>query len=484
MKKLLSVILIAVILSTLLPMAPVQAATKTAASYLADGNKYLGLSKYQDAIKAFDSAIKLNSKYTEAYVGKGRAQYGLGSYAEAVKSYDKAISLNKKYAPALYYKGLALLELDKMQECISAYNAAIALNPKYAEAYNAKGFALEFTGKYDDALVAYNTAIKLNSKLIDAYINKASILVTHFEKYNDANVVADAALKINTSNDRALYCKAVALQGLNNHIQAIAYFDKAIKLNTKAPKYYLGKGVSQYATKKYTDALTSFNKAIELYPKGLTGNAEYYYYRALAYRDLGKYDFASKDIKTVLEMDPYYVDNIAGMVADSKYISDYLGIELNLPSNWYMTSIDLKKLLEQYQLPGSVQMDDAYLPLMLSKYPIGSTADSNPNLMLMMQNVSAYPQIKTGADFIPSVIGYVSSLQKDFKYDSVPEKVTLGSVDFDVINCNSEPNGVKVYQKLYATIYRGYALCFVLTYTDSSELPQLENILKTIEFIK
>lgn len=483
MKKILSILLIAVILSAMLPVTQVDAAVKSAAAYLADGNKYLSLNKYQDAIKAFDAAIKLNSKYTEAYVGKGRSQYGLGSYADAVKSFDKAISINKKYSQAFYYKGLTLLELDKLPESLSSFNTAIALNPKYAEAYNEKGFALEWTEKYDDALKAYDTAIKLNSKLIDAYINKAELLLTQYKKYIDANAVIDAALKINANNHIALYYKAKVLQALNNHIEAIAFFDKAIKANAKIPNYYYSKGFSQYMAKKYADAIVSFNRAIELYPKGLTGNADYYYYRALAYRDLGQFNLSIGDMKKAIELHSNYIDNIIGTIESSKYSNNYLGMELALPKEWSSSSIDLSKLLEIYKVQGNIQLSDSYLPLMVSKYPAGSNTSSYPNLILMLVNVSAYPEIKTGADYLPFVLNLLSQ-QRAYKYDQNIVKTTLDSVSFDVINCDTEENGAAVHQKLYATVYRGYAVCFALTYMNNAELVELENILKGIKFIK
>jgi tetratricopeptide (TPR) repeat protein len=274
----------------------------------------------------------------------------------------------------------------------------------------------------------------------------------------------------------------LALQALNKHTEAIAYFDKAIKV-FPAPSYYYGKGYSQYMLEKYADSVVNFSKAIDVYPKNLSANADYYYYRALSYRSLGNFDLSLKDMKKVIELRPLDIDKLAGTVKDSKYANEYLGMELTLPKEWATTTVDLEKLIEQYTGQGDVQINETYLPLILSKYPVGSTVGSNPNLLLMLENVAAYPTLKTGADYLPYVLKEMSQ-QRSYKYDQTPEKITLSSVSFDTINCETEQNGATVYQKLYATVYRGYALCFALTYTDKAELTELENILKTINFVK
>mgnify|MGYP000733464683 CR=1 FL=1 len=483
MRKTLAVLLIALIMTTMFPITQIHAATKTAAAYLADGNKLLSQNKYQDSIKAFDSALKLNSKYTEAYVGKGRAQYGLGAYEDSVKSLDKAVSLNKKYAPAFYYKGLALLELDKLPECISAYNIAITLNPKYAEAYNDKGFALEFSEKYDEALAAYNTAIKLNSKLIGAYINKAAILLTHYKKFNDANVAIDAALKLSVSNASALYIKGEILQELNNHTLAITYYDKAIKANSQAPIYYYNLGYSQFALKKYSEAVVNISKAIELYPKGLTPNTDSYYYRGLAYKNIGKYDLAIKDLNKAAQINPSYLDTIKGTIDNSKYNNVFLDMELSIPKEWSLSNLDLQTLIKVLTNMDNIEIPELYLPVIASKFPVGSTVAANPAFMLILQNLSAYPELKAGRDYLPLILTIISQ-QRAYKYDSNFEKVTIDSVSFDVLRCRTEEGSVMIYQNLYATVYRGHAICFALTFTNETELPELESILQTVKFKK
>ena len=63
---------------------------------------------YDDAIKAYDEAIRLNPKYSKDWCNKGIALSAEGKHDDAIKAYDKAIRLDPKYSKAWSYKGVAL----------------------------------------------------------------------------------------------------------------------------------------------------------------------------------------------------------------------------------------------------------------------------------------------------------------------------------------------------------------------------------------
>ena len=49
--------------------------------------------RYDEAIKAYNEAIRLDPEDAEAWFGKGSALDSLGKYDEAIKAYDEAIRL-------------------------------------------------------------------------------------------------------------------------------------------------------------------------------------------------------------------------------------------------------------------------------------------------------------------------------------------------------------------------------------------------------
>jgi tetratricopeptide (TPR) repeat protein len=77
---------------------------------------YKALGKYQEAINAYDSAIKYKPDFAVAYYNKGVALQTLGKYQEAIKAYDLAIKYKPDFEAALYGKIKVLERLGKRQE--------------------------------------------------------------------------------------------------------------------------------------------------------------------------------------------------------------------------------------------------------------------------------------------------------------------------------------------------------------------------------
>jgi tetratricopeptide (TPR) repeat protein len=84
---------------------------------------------HQDALKAFDKAIELDSTNAEAWKGRGDALNNSGRYDEAAKAYDKAIEAGEPYglpfkATLWNSKGLALQALGSSLEANAAFAEA------------------------------------------------------------------------------------------------------------------------------------------------------------------------------------------------------------------------------------------------------------------------------------------------------------------------------------------------------------------------
>jgi hypothetical protein len=61
-------------------------------------------------------------------------------------------------------------------------------------------------------------------------------------------------------------------------------------------------------------------------------------------------------------------------------------------------------------------------------------------------------------------------------------RAELGGVTFDVMESEMSIVGKVIKQKYYATIRKGYALCFVVSFTNQDEQATLQRILETATF--
>lgn len=75
---------------------------------------------YQDAIKDFEKAIKLNNLKGYSYVGKGNAQKQLGMIKQAIQTYSEG--LNSDMRLSCYQKrGLCYFEAGNLQKALEDF---------------------------------------------------------------------------------------------------------------------------------------------------------------------------------------------------------------------------------------------------------------------------------------------------------------------------------------------------------------------------
>lgn len=78
--------------------------------------------KYDDAILAFDEAIRLDPKNAKAWIDKGNCSLiGQDKYADAIEAYDETIRLDPKLAYPWYEKGRILEALGRTAEATAAF---------------------------------------------------------------------------------------------------------------------------------------------------------------------------------------------------------------------------------------------------------------------------------------------------------------------------------------------------------------------------
>jgi tetratricopeptide (TPR) repeat protein len=188
------------------------------------------LRKYDEAIKAFDKTIELDSNSAPlAWGNKGVTLNFQGKYDEAIKACDKAIKLDPKLAMAWENKGDALLAQGKYEAAIRACDKAIELEPKRSKAWNKKGVALHGLGKYDESIKAYDEAIRMDHDFAVAWSNKGNALVGQGE-YDDAIKAYEEAIRIDPKRAKDWNNKGNALKQLGRNTEADAAFAKAEEL--------------------------------------------------------------------------------------------------------------------------------------------------------------------------------------------------------------------------------------------------------------
>ncbi len=166
---------------------------------LSRAERNLSRRDYAESLRDYDRAIELSRKSTvrEAlpWYGKGATLILLGRYEEALRAIDTALDINPRNEVAWLNKGNALMKLGRHLDALRCFNAALKVNPRYEVALNNKGNALARLGHFEEALRCYEKAIAIDRGYRGAWINKGYVL-TKLGRYEEAASCADRALHL------------------------------------------------------------------------------------------------------------------------------------------------------------------------------------------------------------------------------------------------------------------------------------------------
>ena len=151
---------------------------------------------YQEAVDAYDEAVRLDPHNSKAYLGRARAHNALhqperveedyalairaapdsdapltaraearifaARYAEAIPDLDAAIRLKPDDGGLYYWRGIARLNLDQPELALPEFNRALQPEPKDSDSvvnyHTNRGIAEAALGRYEEALADYNRA--------------------------------------------------------------------------------------------------------------------------------------------------------------------------------------------------------------------------------------------------------------------------------------------------------------------------------------
>jgi protein-L-isoaspartate(D-aspartate) O-methyltransferase len=124
----------------------INALEETAQQWLDEGRTFYRLQKFEEALAAFEQAIRLDPNYIEAHQEKGMTLHNLKRYEEALEALEQVIRLDPNRVHPYLTKGNALNALKRYKEALTTFEQAIHLDPNLASAYIGKDEALQQLG--------------------------------------------------------------------------------------------------------------------------------------------------------------------------------------------------------------------------------------------------------------------------------------------------------------------------------------------------
>ena len=117
----------------------------------------------EQAISAYDTALRLKPDYAAAYCNRGSIHYALGNHAAAIQDYNEAIRLQPERMEGYFNRAVTKFQLQEYADAIRDYDEVLARKADYADAYVGRAHAKFAMHQYVEATRDYDEALRLTS---------------------------------------------------------------------------------------------------------------------------------------------------------------------------------------------------------------------------------------------------------------------------------------------------------------------------------
>ena len=257
------------------------------------------LDRHEDALAAFDQALKVDPHNANLWAGRGIELKSLNRDEDALPAFDKAVELDPSNSRAWLLRGMVLGRLDRDEEVLAAFDKAVELDPKHAHAWVHRGIALGVLDRDEEALAAFDKAIALDVDDSEAWRNRGKAL-SRLNRGDEALAAFDKAADLDPNDANTWLSRGMALGRLGRDEEALAAFDKAVELDPKHAHAWVHRGIALGVLDKDVDALAAFDKAIALEPN----DSEVWRNRGTALSRLDRDEEALAAFNKALDLDP------------------------------------------------------------------------------------------------------------------------------------------------------------------------------------
>ncbi|XP_030473195.2 cell division cycle protein 27 homolog B-like isoform X1 [Syzygium oleosum] len=202
-------------------------------SWCAMGNCYSLQKDHETALKNFQRAVQLDSKFAYAHTLCGHEFVSLEDFEHGIKSYQTALRIDARHYNAWYGLGMVYLRQEKFEFSEHHFRMAFKINPCSSVIMSYLGTALHALKRSEEALMIMEKAILADRKNPLPVYQKANILMS-LEKLDKALEVLEE-LKEYAPRESSIYALMGKIyKSQNMHSQAMLHFGLALDLKPSA----------------------------------------------------------------------------------------------------------------------------------------------------------------------------------------------------------------------------------------------------------
>ncbi len=130
---------------------------------------------FEQMLTSTNNYIERHPTIPSTWMKKGVAYLGLRRFQEAIKCFNIVLEIDSFYVDALFYKASTLLYLSFYDEAIKCFNEILEGDPNSVEALNNQGYAYAKLNDYDQSLFYFDRGLELHPQNAALIYNKACI---------------------------------------------------------------------------------------------------------------------------------------------------------------------------------------------------------------------------------------------------------------------------------------------------------------------
>eukprot|EP00742_Colponemidia_sp_Colp-10_P003097 GILJ01003300.1.p1 GENE.GILJ01003300.1~~GILJ01003300.1.p1 ORF type:complete len:691 (-),score=98.93 GILJ01003300.1:84-2156(-) len=267
--------------------------------------------RFEDALRLFDTLIKMNPNNAQTFGNRGLAFYHLKQFDNSLNDFNTALSLEPDNESILQLRADLLSELQRFDEACSDWNRLVELTQANdIECLIKRGYVLKMMNRSEDALTDFNAALHLDGSDIMALSHRAAVnealsryeesiqdvdsilnqdpnnakalvakgqLLQYLGRFDESKTVILRAVELfseyleSSPNDgETLYRRAKAYNLIDKNVEAVADLDRLIALQPTSPPVLLLRGATLFQLERYKEALNDFEFLSESDPLNMS----------------------------------------------------------------------------------------------------------------------------------------------------------------------------------------------------------------------
>lgn len=181
-----------------------------------------------------------------------------------------------------------------------------------------------------------------------------------------------------------------------------------------------------------------------------------------------------------------------GTYTDGRYTNPFFNLEIDVPPHWNVFSqVQNAGLMKSEGKPQVASKVKTALLLTAAQFQEQHANDTafNPNLLLLAENLGNNRRIQTPSDYLKITRHALQQnpAPKVFPFHhTYPEELIHGItfVRLRVVNQATSEGTPEFTQDYFATLHRGFALTYILTYRTERQRQALEQVVRTTKIGK